>query len=389
MNKDSVSPFPSEESIYIHGATEKEAPYCPISYPIYQSATFENPGILGECEYSYSRCKNPTRAALEKTISAAETGKYCFAFSSGLSAILAVFATLSAGDHVVMSEDIYGGTHRLMRVIFKRFGVECDLCDMTKSENTERAIKKNTKLVFFETPTNPMCRVIDICETVRVAHSHGVRVCVDNTFMTPYLQKPLSLGADIVVHSGTKYLCGHNDTMAGFVVCSEKAIADELEYVSKTFGNSLSPFDAWLVMRGMKTLELRLARQEKNAKEVFLWLSHNRNVSDVFWAGDGSGEGFEIMKKQARGFGSTLSFRLTHTHLLESVLSGGKTIIFAESLGGVESLITYPLTQTHATTPEALRKKLGIDENLLRLSCGIEPASDIICDLENALGKNL
>ncbi len=379
----------SEEAMYVHGAIPRDEPYRPVSFPIYQTSTFENPGLLRECEYSYTRCSNPTRTALEQTVAAAERAKYCFAFSSGLAAIMAVFSTLSASDHVVLSEDIYGGTYRLMNVIFKKFGIECSLADFTDVKNVEKKIGKNTKLVFCETPTNPMCRVADVEKCAEIAHSCGALLCVDNTFLTPYFQKPLPLGADIVVHSGTKYLCGHNDTSAGFVVTSNDDVAEKLDYISKTEGTALAPFDAWLVLRGMKTLELRMCRHEENARLISEWLCRNRNVEKVYYAGLPTSCGYEIMKKQSKGFGAVISFRLKYTSLVDSVLSGGKTIIFAESLGGTETLITYPLTQTHATTPEDLRKKLGIDEKLIRLSCGIEPAEDILRDLERVLGKNI
>lgn len=379
----------SEESLYIHGAVPRQKPCRPVSFPIYQTSTFENPGLAEECPFSYTRCSNPTRSALEKTLALAEKAEYCFAFSSGLSAILAVFSTLSAGDHVILSEDIYGGTYRLMNVIFKRFGIECTLADFTDLCNVENACRSETKLIFTETPTNPMARVTDIKKCAEIAHAVGAKLCIDNTFMTPYLQKPLTLGADIVVHSGTKYLSGHHDTSAGFVITNDVNIAEQTEYISKTEGTALSPFDSWLVMRGLKTLPLRIDRHEQNAIKVFEWLKNNRNIDNVFYAGDTEGEGYEIMKRQSKGYGSVISFRLKYTTLVESVLTGGKNIIFAESLGGNETLITYPITQTHATTPDNLRRKLGIDEKLIRLSCGTEPYTDIISDLETTLGRNL
>lgn len=376
-------------ALYVHGAIPRQKPCRPVSFPIYQTSTFENPGLSEECPFSYTRCSNPTRSALEATVAATEKGKYCFAFSSGLSAILSVFSTLSAGDHVVLSEDIYGGTYRLMNVIFKRFGIECTLADFTDINNVENALNKKTKLVFTETPSNPMARVTDIKKCADITHSVGAKLCVDNTFLTPYLQKPILFGADIVVHSGTKYLCGHNDTSAGFVVTNDSDIAENIEYISKTEGTALSPFDSWLVMRGMKTLELRINRHEENAKMVSEWLLNNRNVDKVYYSGIKDNEGYNIMQKQSGGFGSVISFRIKYSSLVDSILTGGKTIIFAESLGGVESLITYPITQTHATTPDNLRRKIGIDEKLIRLSCGIEPYSDIIADLEQALGCNI
>lgn len=390
LKKEKIAPprF-SEETLYIHGTAERELPYRPVSYPIYQTSTFENLRLSGECEYSYSRCSNPTRTALENIVAAAEKGDWCFSFASGLAAITAVFSTLSRGRRVVLSEDIYGGTYRLVNVIFRKFGLECILADFSDIESVKSAVAGSAALVFFETPTNPMCRVFDIRKIAEIAHEGGAKLCVDNTFLTPYFQKPLTLGADIVVHSGTKYLCGHNDTSAGFVITSDVDIAESLEYICKTEGTALSPFDSWLVMRGMKTLELRMKRHEENAKKVAGWLMQNRNVSDVCFCGKPGTCDYEIMKAQARGFGGMISFRLKYTTLLENVLSGGNTIIFAESLGGAETLITHPLTQTHATTPAELRKKLGIDETLVRLSCGIEPAEDIIADLEAALGKNL
>ncbi len=379
----------SEESLYIHGAVPHEKPYRPISYPIYQTSTFENPGLSKGCDFSYTRCENPTRNSLERTLAQAECGKLCFAFSSGLSAILSVFSTLEYGSHVILSEDIYGGTYRLLNVIFKKFGVEATLVDFRDICSLENAICKNTKLLFAETPSNPMCRVTDIEKCAKIAHEHNALLCIDNTFMTPYFQKPLLLGADIVVHSGTKYLSGHNDTSAGFVIVNDKTIAEKIDYILKTEGTGLSPFDSWLVMRGLKTLELRMKRHDENGKRIFEWLRCNRNVERVYYAGNPDFDDYEVSKKQANGFGGMLSIRLKYISLVDKILTGGTTIIFAESLGGVESLITYPITQTHATTPKELRSRLGIDEKLVRLSCGIEPYSDIICDLEKVLGCNL
>ncbi len=389
MNCENKNHVFSEESLYVHGIKKRDISCNPVSFPIYQTSTFENPGLSEECPFSYTRCANPTRSALEETVAAAENGKYCHAFSSGLSAILAVFSTLSKGDHVILSEDIYGGTYRLMNVIFKRFGIECTLADFTELKNVENACKANTKLIFTETPTNPMAKICDIEKCSETAHTAGAKLCIDNTFLTPYLQKPLNLGADIVVHSGTKYLCGHHDTSAGFVITNDNDADEQIEYISKTEGTALSPFDSWLVMRGMKTLPIRIARHEENAKKVYEWLKRNRNVDKVYYSGSPDNKGYDIMKKQSKGFGSVISFRLKYASLVESVLSGGNTIIFAESLGGTETLITYPITQTHATTPDSLRRKLGIDEKLIRLSCGIEPYTDIISDLEQSLGKNL
>lgn len=379
----------SEESLYIHGATPREKPYRPISYPIYQSSTFENPGLYKECNYSYTRCTNPTRDNLEKILARAECGSRCFAFSSGLSAILSVFSILESGSHVILSEDIYGGTYRLLNVIFRKFGIESTLVDFRDICSLEKAICKNTKLLFAETPSNPMCRITDIEKCARIAHEHNALLCIDNTFMTPYFQKPLLLGADIVVHSGTKYLSGHNDTSAGFVIVKDESIAEKIDYILKTEGTGLSPFDSWLVMRGLKTLELRMKRHNENGMKVFQWLKNNRNVEKVYYAGNPECENYSVAKKQACGFGGMLSVRLKYVSLVDKILTGGNTIIFAESLGGTESLITYPITQTHATTPKELRTRLGIDEKLIRLSCGIEPYSDIICDLEKALGSNL
>ncbi len=378
-----------KDTVYIHGFERRLKSISPLSFPIFQSSTFENPGLGKECLYSYSRCKNPTRNALEEAAAKAEGAKYAFAFSSGLSAITAVFSLLSKGDHVVLSDDIYGGTYRLLNVLFAKFGIECTIADPENEEELTGAFRENTKLLFIETPTNPMCKIADIAFCAELSHKHGALLCVDNTFLTPYLQKPFLFGADIVVHSATKYLSGHNDTSCGLCLVNSDALYERLDYISRTEGTAASPFDSWLVLRGMKTLSLRMKKHCENGQTVAEWLRRNRNVERVYYAGAKSGREAEIMAKQTSGCGGMISFRLKYPSLAQSVLSGGRIIRFAESLGGTESLITYPITQTHATTPVSLQKKLGIDESLIRLSCGIEDAKDIIADLERTLGKNL
>lgn len=357
-----------------------------VAVPIYQSATFAHPALGQSTGFDYSRVKNPTRSYLEKTVAALDRAKFGFAFASGMAAITALFDTFEKGTHIVCSDDLYGGTERLFNTIGAKLGHETAYVDTSDFENIERAAKKNTKIIFIETPGNPLMKITDIRRTAEFAHSIGAILVVDNTFLTPYFQRPLDLGADIVVQSGTKFLCGHNDALAGFVTTNDEKIANGLEVVAKTTGAVLSPFESYLIIRGIKTLALRMERQSGNAEKIAGFLAKNRRVEKVLYPGLPESKGYEISRAQTSGFGSMISFYVDSAETVERVLSGVKIVHFAESLGGVETLITYPKTQTHVDVPDEIRNARGINDRLLRLSVGIEGADDLIKDLERALG---
>ena len=378
----------SMESMAVHGYKGHDPLTGAVSFPIYQTTTYVNPGLGLPIDYSYTRCSNPTREELENTIALLENGKYGFAFSTGLAAVQAVLSLLSAGDHIVMSDDIYGGTYRLLEEIFCRFGIQFTYVDIGDTEAVERAVRKQTKMIFAETPTNPMMKVADIAAIAGIAKAHGAIFAVDNTFLTPYFQKPLTLGADIVIHSATKFLAGHHDTMAGLVVVKDASLTERLGLILRTVGSGLSPFDAWLTLRGIKTLGLRMQKHEQNAILVADWLKHNKNVEKVYFVGLKEHPSYAVTARQTTGFGGMISFSLKDVTLVEKALCGYDMILFAESLGGVETLITYPMTQTHASIPQDIRNRIGITERLLRLSVGIESADDIIRDLAKVLGEN-
>ncbi len=371
----------------VHGWKGYDAETGAISFPIYQSATFRHPGLNQTTGYDYTRLQNPTREELENTISLLENGKYGFAFSSGMAAISSVLKMFSPGQHIIVSDDLYGGTYRIFEEVYKNYGLEFSYVDTCSIEAIEGECKSNTAAVFIETPTNPIMKVADISLISKLAKARNLVFIVDNTFLTPYYQRPLELGADIVVHSGTKYLGGHNDTLAGFVILNEDKQAERLKLIQKSEGAVLSPFDSWLLLRGIKTLGVRLDRQQQNALELASWLKTNKNIKKVYYVGLPEHEGYEISRKQASGFGAMISFEVSSAQLVERVLGRLKVILFAESLGGVESLITYPMLQTHAAVPEDIRNRLGVNDRLLRLSVGIENSKDLIDDLEQALAE--
>ena len=383
-------PNPSEfklDSLVVHGNMGHDSHANAVSFPIYQTATYINKNFGGPIDFSYSRCANPTRDELEKTVALLEGGKYGFAFSSGLAAETALFSMLSSGDHVVIGDDVYGGTYRLSRDIFPRYGVEFSVVDFSDPDKVEAAIRPNTRFLYAETPTNPMMKVCDIRAVADIAKRHGAKLIVDNTFMTPVFQKPLSLGADVVIHSGTKYLAGHHDTMAGFLITSDEKIYNGVSFNRNTEGAALAPFDSWLVLRGIRTLTLRMRKHEENAIAVAQWLTRCKAVDKVFFVGLDSHPSKAITDRQCTGYGGMLSFTLKDASDVRHALCDYNMIMFAESLGGVQTLITYPLTQTHASIPKEERDKIGITENLLRLSVGIEDKDDIIRDLASVLGE--
>ncbi|WP_194190729.1 trans-sulfuration enzyme family protein [Clostridium chrysemydis] len=373
------------ETILVRGASLGDSRTGAMSFPIYQSATFKHPGLNMTTGYDYSRANNPTREELEKTIALLEGGNDALAFSSGVSAIASCISIFSSGDHFILSEDLYGGTYRLFEETFKNFGIKCDFVDTSDREKIKRYIKKSTKAIFVETPSNPLMRVSDIKAISEIAKENGLILIVDNTFLTPYFQKPLSLGADIVVHSGTKFLGGHNDLLAGLVIVKDELLSDRFRKVQMATGSILSPFDSWLLLRSLKTLHIRMERCEKNAIEIANYLKEFDSVLEVFYVGLKESKGYEINKKQSTGFGAMISFKVKDEKLVEKILNGLEVISFAESLGGTESLITYPFTQTHADMPSLYKEKLGIDNRLLRLSVGIENINDLKEDLRKVL----
>ena len=360
--------------------------YGAISFPIYQTATYAHPGVGKSTGYDYSRLQNPTREQLEKVVASLEKGIDALALSSGMAAIALMMELFSPGDHIIVDADLYGGSIRLFRNVSAKNGITFTGIDCYK-EDVEAYITEQTKAVYIETPTNPMMHVTDIAAVSEITRQHGLLLIVDNTFLSPYFQNPLALGADIVVHSGTKYLGGHNDTLAGFLVTDREDISEKFRFLIKTTGAGLAPFDSWLILRGIKTLGIRMDRAQENAQRIAAWLKERDEVKEVLYPGLPEHPGYEIMKRQARGFGAMLTFQAESKELALSILENVRLIRYAESLGGVETLITYPTTQTHADVPEEIRLQNGITDRTLRLSVGIEDVEDLIDDLEAAFTK--
>lgn len=358
--------------------------YGSVSFPIYQTATYAHPSVGNSTGFDYSRLQNPTREQLEKVVCQLEGGIDAFALSSGMAAITLMMELFNPGDHIIADSDLYGGSIRLFDNVSAKNGISFTRVNCA-TENLEPLIKPETKAIYIETPTNPMMNVTDIEKTALLAKKYGLLLIVDNTFMSPYFQNPLALGADIVIHSGTKYLAGHNDTLAGFIVTNKADIQEKLRFLIKTTGAGLAPFDSWLVLRGIKTLSIRMEKAQENAAKIADWLKKQKSVVRVIYPGLTEHPGHEIMKKQAHGFGAMLTFQTDTTENALSVLNHVKLIQYAESLGGVETLITYPTTQTHADVPEEIRLKNGITPATLRLSVGIENVEDLINDLSQAL----
>ena len=346
-----------------------------------KTATYAHPGVNQSTGFDYSRLQNPTREHLEKMVASLENGISALAFSTGMAAITTLMELFQPGDHIVMDSDLYGGSIRLFQHISAKNGITFSGLDCSQGD-VEDYINEKTKAIYVETPTNPMMRVTDLAALAEKAKKHNLLLIVDNTFLSPYLQNPLSLGADIVVHSGTKYLGGHNDTLAGFLVTNREDLDERLRFIIKTNGTGLAPFDSWLILRGIKTLGIRMERAQENAIRIAGWLKEQPLVAEVIYPGLEEHPGHEIMKKQARGFGAMLTFQMKEAEDAREILNRVRMIKFAESLGGVETLITYPVTQTHADVPKEIREKNGITECTLRLSVGIENAEDLIGELE-------
>ncbi|QOX62930.1 PLP-dependent transferase [Anoxybacterium hadale] len=375
----------NQKTICIHGCKEKKDLTGSVSVPIYQSATFAHPAVGKSTGYDYSRQQNPTREHLECTVAALEGGSHAVAFTSGMAAITALMELFQPGDHIIASEDLYGGSIRLFEQINKKNGLRFSYADTSDATKIEALITKDTKAVFIETPSNPTMIVTDIKAVSELTKPRGILLIVDNTFLTPYFQKPLQLGADIIVHSGTKYLCGHNDTLAGFLVTEDQKLGEKLRHLLMSLGSCLSPFDSWLLIRGIKTLAIRMEKQQENAIAIAHWLKTHPKVKKVYYAGLSEHPSYEISSTQASGFGSMISFTVDSEATAVQVLEKVELILYAESLGGVETLITYPMLQTHADLTKEERDARGINETLLRLSVGLEFAEDLISDLKQAL----
>jgi cystathionine gamma-synthase len=372
-------------TLCIHGAKNNTHNTGAVSVPIYQSATFAHLGVGKSTGYDYSRVQNPTREYLEQTIAALENGIDAMAFSTGMAAVTALMELFSIGDYIIVSNDLYGGTLRLFENINRKNGLKFSAIDTSNIEEVKKQINPETKAIYIETPTNPTMVVTDIAAIAELAKSNNLILIVDNTFLTPYYQQPLNLGADIVLHSGTKYLCGHNDTLAGFLVTNSKELSEKLRYIYKTTGSCLSPFDSWLLIRGIKTLAVRMDRQQENARKIASWLTTQEKVKKVYYIGLPSHKDYEVSKRQGKGFGSMISFEVDTEETARNLLERLNLILFAESLGGVESLITYPIYQTHADVPLEERLERGINERFLRLSVGLENVDDLIADLTQAI----
>jgi cystathionine gamma-synthase len=370
-------------TICVHGCEKKFDTTGAVAVPIFASATFAHPGVGQSTGFDYSRSLNPTNVHLEDTVAALEGGSAAIAFSSGMAAVSALMELFSPGDHIIASDDLYGGTVRLFSHISQKNGVKVSY---TATENIEREVTPSTKAVFIETPSNPMVRVTDIAAVAAITKKNNALLIVDNTFLTPYFQKPFFLGADIVLHSGTKYLGGHNDTLAGLLVVKDGGLAEKIRFIAKTTGGCLSPFDSFLIIRGIKTLAVRMERQQETALKIVSWLLEQSAVKKVYYPGLQDHPDYEISRRQTSGFGGMLSFSVRDGQTAAKILESVKIIKYAESLGGAESLITYPMLQTHADLPESERNARGIDDRLLRLSVGLESADDLIGDLKQAIG---
>ncbi|MBR6381855.1 MAG: PLP-dependent transferase [Lachnospiraceae bacterium] len=359
--------------------------YGAMTYPIYQTATFAHPGVGKSTGYDYSRSGNPTRDQAERIVASLEGAADALGFSSGMAAISLLMELFRPGDHLVIDSDLYGGSTRLFSRVGEKNGLSFTKVNCSQNE-VEAAIRPETKAVFLETPSNPTMRITDLTAVSEVAKRCGLLLIVDNTFLSPYFQNPLELGADVVVHSGTKYLGGHNDTLAGFLAVKDPELAAQLRFLQKTTGATLAPFDSFLIARGIKTLPLRMRQAQENALAIAAWLKGRPEVTKVYYPGLPEHPGHEIIKKQARGFGAMISFETETKEFALRVLEKIRLISYAESLGGVETLLTYPLTQTHADVPEEERLANGITDRLLRMSVGVEDVRDLIADLEQAFG---
>nr|WP_263325642.1 bifunctional cystathionine gamma-lyase/homocysteine desulfhydrase [Neobacillus sp. Marseille-Q6967] len=369
----------------IHGGISSDPATGAVVFPIYQVSTYKQEGVGGHKGFEYSRTGNPTRHALEELIKDIEGGKAGFAFGSGMAAITAVIMLFNSGDHVILTDDVYGGTFRVMTKVLNRFGIDSTFVDTSDLENIKSQIRPNTRAIYIETPTNPLLKITDIEAAAKLAKEHGLLTIVDNTFSTPYWQNPIELGADIVLHSATKYIGGHSDVVAGLVVVNDDKLAEDFHFVQNSTGGVLGPQDSWLLIRGIKTLGVRMEETESNTKAIVEFLQGHPKVKKVFYPGLESHPSHEVAKKQARGFGGMVSFDVGSTEDADRLLSKIKYFTLAESLGAVESLISVPARMTHASIPVERRAELGIVDGLVRISVGLEDVEDLIEDLNRAL----
>jgi len=373
---------------FIHAGAEPDPSTGAIMTPIFQTSTYVQEAPGKNKGFEYARSQNPTRKALEEALAIIENGKFGLAFSSGVAATDAVVKLLEPGDEVIAASDMYGGTYRLFTKIFEKFGIKFIYTDTTNTNNVKNAVSKKTKLVWLETPTNPLMNITDISDVAVIAKDAGAWLCVDNTFASPYLQNPLDLGADIVMHSSTKYLGGHSDVIQGALVMNDAALREKLYFIQKSCGAVPGPMDCFLMLRGIKTLHVRMKQHCENGKVIAEWLREHAKVAKVYWPGFPDHPGYTTAKKQMKDFGGMISFELKNDSPEETmrVLSSTKLFALAESLGGVESLINHPASMTHASIPKEERIKNGLKDSLIRLSVGIEDADDLIADLETAIG---
>lgn len=373
------------ESLLIHGGIDGDEKTGAVNIPIYQTSTYKQPKFGINKGYEYSRTGNPTREALEKLMSDLEEGYAGFGFASGVAATTAVLSLFKSGDKIVISNNVYGGTFRVLDKVFNHFGIKYEIVDTSNLEEVKNSIDETVKAIFIESPTNPLMDVTDIEAVSNIAKKKGIYTIVDNTFMTPYLQKPIKLGVDIVIHSATKYLGGHSDTVAGVVVVNSKDLAERLHFIQNSTGGVLSPFDSFMLIKGIKTLAVRMDRHNENAKIIAGFLRSREEIEKVYYPGFEEHPGYEIQKKQAKGYGGMISFVIKKGYDYKKFFESLKIITFAESLGGVESLVCHPASMTHAAIPYEIREKVGIVDNLIRLSVGIENVEDLIKDIQNAL----
>lgn len=373
------------ETKLIHGGIYGDEYTGAVNVPIYQTSTYEQeiPGV--NKGFEYSRTGNPTRKALEALIADLENGTAGFAFGSGMAAITAVLSLFHAGDKLVLSDNVYGGTFRVLNRVFDHFGITFVQVDTTDPDQVRAAIDDSVKAVYIETPTNPLLGITDLKAIADIAHEKKILTIVDNTFYTPYLQRPIEYGADIVIHSATKYLGGHSDLVAGLVVVNSSALAEQIAFIQNSTGGVLGPFDSFLLIRGIRTLGVRLDRHVANAEKIAAWLRNSQDVKKIYYPGLKEHPGYEINRKQAKNGGAMISFELTPDHDINTFFRSLKIIALAESLGGVESLVCHPATMTHAAIPKEIREKVGITDGLIRLSVGIEDADELIADLEAAI----
>ena len=374
------------DTVCVHGQNIycRQHPYGAVATPIYQTATFSHPAVGSSTGFDYSRESNPTRSELEETINGLEHAVLSLACSSGMAALTLCLELFNAGDHILCTEDLYGGSVRLFSTLGEKRGISFSYADTSNIEETRARITPQTRALYIETPSNPTMSVTDIRAMKKLADEYSLLLIADNTFLSPYFQNPLDLGADLVIHSGTKFLNGHNDVLAGFVCTNREDLAEQLRYLYKTVGSCLSAFDSYLLLRGLKTLAVRMERQQQNALQIAQWLKKQPQVTDVLYIGLPEHPGYEVNLSQSRGFGSMISFHVDSKETAIQILDGVKLITYAESLGGTESLITYPRLQTHADVPEEIRERLGINDRLLRFSVGLEDVEDLIADLKQA-----